>query len=517
MQVQSLAGLLEHQLEVRPTHSALVMDDVDLDWATLAARTRRLANGLHAIGVQPGDRVAYLDRNAIEYFEFVFATAALNSAAVVLNWRLTATELAYILGDAAPAAVVVRADMEDRLRRAVEESGTSVPILVVGAGEGRGDDYETWLGAQLDTPRPERPSPDDVVIQMYTSGTTGRPKGAQITNASFAALLRAAGQWRMDETSVNLAAMPLFHIGGGGWALSGMAYGARTVVVREPAPDRLIETMARESVTHAFLVPSVIQLLLEEPTDVELPALRFLAYGASPIPEPVLRRALERFGNVFCQLYGMTETTGAVVQLDPEEHVLTGPDARLLKAAGKAMPGVELRITDPSDGGRLDDGEVGEVWIRTASVMLGYWRLPDATDRVLHPDGWFRSGDLGYLEDGYLFICGRLGDMIISGGENIYPAEVVSVLMSHEAVVDAAVVGVPSERWGETPRAVVVRRAGHDVSAEVLLAHCREQLASYKCPTEFHFLDELPRNASGKLRRDLLAGPLAGAEPAGRG
>lgn len=507
MQITSLHGILARQLAERPDASAAVLGERDLDWSTLAERTRRLANGLADLGVEPGSRVALLDGNALEYFEFMFATASLRATAVVLNWRLTASELSFILGDAAPVVLVVRQRFLDAARRAVGAAGIDVRLLVLDAEEGE-PDYEDWLQAQSDRSRDVVVRPDDVVIQMYTSGTTGTPKGALLDNANVAALLRASGEWRMDASSVNLAAMPLFHIGGGGWALSGMAHGARTVLVADLDPARLLATIARHEVTHAFLVPAVIQMLLEEPDDVAVPSLGFLAYGASPISEAVLRRSIRRFDTGLCQLYGMTESTGAVVQLDPEDHATSGPKARLLRSAGRAMPDVELRIVAPDGDGEqpLPDGEVGEVWIRTPSIMRGYRRNPEATERALHPDGWFRSGDLGHLEDGYLFLSGRLNDMIISGGENVYPAELESTIMDHPAVLDVGVVGVPSPRWGETPRAVVVLREGVDASAADLQQHCREHLAGYKCPSEFLFVDELPRNESGKVRKDVLAG-----------
>jgi len=505
MQIDSLFEVLQHQVAEKPEEAAVVCDDVRHDWSAIWRRTIALANGLSEFGVAKGDRVVLLDRNSLEYFEFVFACAYLNAAAVVLNWRLTSAELSFIIGDAAPKVVIVRDDFYEVARDALERAEHDPGCLVLGEAPEGVREYATWIDQQPSQATVVPADPQAVVLQMYTSGTTGRPKGALITNANFAALVRASREWRMDGRSVNLAAMPLFHIGGGGWALAGMAHGARTVLVRDVEPRRLLATMEREGVTHAFLVPAVIQQMLDVPAVNDVSALRFLAYGASPISEAVLRRSIERFGSCLCQLYGMTETTGAVVQLDPEEHSLIEPEARLLRSAGKPMPEAEIRIVDPASTDLdVPAGSVGEVWIRSASVMKGYWRNPEATARAIDPDGWFRSGDLGYLEDGYLYLRGRLSHMIISGGENIYPAEVENALMEHPLVAEVAVVGVPSARWGESPKAFVVLRAGADLSAQELERFCRTLLAGYKIPREFVFMDVLPRSGSGKVERSHL-------------
>jgi len=514
METMSLYGILARNVDERPSSVAVAFGDLEYDWVTLQLRTDALARGMRSAGCGVGDRVALLDQNSLEYFEFVFGSAAIGATAVVLNWRLTARELAFILEDAEPELVIVRDALYERLAEALDHAGVHPRVLVIRerpTSPDDADDYQAWLGKQLahDSNGSEASEQleDAIVLQMYTSGTTGTPKGACITNANVVALLQASGEWRMDASSVNLAAMPLFHIGGGGWAIAGMAHGAVTVLMREIDPAELLETVSRRRITHAFLVPSVIQQLLEESDEIDVSSLRFLAYGASPIAEPVLRQSLKRFNSSLCQLYGMTETTGAVVQLDPEEHELEGPMSRLLRAAGKPMPGAEVRIIDPeSEGCEVPDGTVGEIWIRSRSVMLGYWRNPEATRRAITSDGWFRSGDMGYREDGYIFINGRMTDMIISGGENIYPAEVESVIMSHPSVGDCSVVGVPSKRWGETPRAVIVVRPGKEAEIEALRSHCRANLAGYKMPSEFVFVRALPRGESGKVRKELLVG-----------
>jgi len=318
--------------------------------------------------------------------------------------------------------------------------------------------------------------------------------------------------WELSEDGVNLVAMPLFHIGGGGWATAAMYEGATSVIVRDIDPAALVRVIPEHGITHAFLVPAVLQFMLMVPgvEEADFSSLRVMVYGASPISEKVLASAVETFGCRFWQAYGLTETTGAVVNLPPEDHDLSGSTQHRLRSCGRAGPGVELRIVDVATGEDVPTGEVGEIWVRSPQVMKGYWNLPEETAKVMAEGGWFRSGDAGYLDaDGYLYIHDRVKDMIVSGGENVYPAEVENVLMGHPAVADVAVIGVPDTRWGETPKAMIVRAATSDeadASEAELIAWCRERLAGYKCPTSVHWVEALPRNPSGKvLKKDLRA------------
>jgi long-chain acyl-CoA synthetase len=332
-----------------------------------------------------------------------------------------------------------------------------------------------------------------------------------LTNRNLFSLMDATGDiWGLDADSVNLVAMPLFHIGGGGWATAGMYFGCTSVIFRELDPAALIRTIEQQRITHAFLVPAVLQFMLMVPgvEDADYSSLEVFVYGASPISEEVLARCVKMFEPCrFWQAYGLTETTGAVVNLPPEDHDPDGPHRHRLRSCGLPGPGVELRIVAP-DGTELGPGEVGEIWIRSAQNMKGYWHLPEETAKALTEDGWFRSGDAGYLdEDGYLYIHDRVKDMIVSGGENVYPAEVENALMKHDAVADVAVIGVPHEKWGETPKAIVVAApdaTADDATAAEIIAFARTQLAGFKCPTSLEWTDALPRNPSGKiLKKDL--------------
>jgi long-chain acyl-CoA synthetase len=328
-----------------------------------------------------------------------------------------------------------------------------------------------------------------------------------LTNLGMSYTRRLGEAWGMDEESVNLVAMPLFHIGGCGYGTSTMLVGGHTVLMRDTDPSRIVEHIERHRVTNAFFVPTVLQSILAVPgiEMADLTSLRLLMYGASPIGEVLLRRALEILHCGFIQAYGMTETSGTIVTLEPNEHSLDGAHAERLRSCGRPLPFAEVRITDPATLQECGSGTVGEIWVRSEMVMQGYWRQPKAAAQAITADGWLRTGDAAYRDpDGFIYLYDRYKDMIISGGENIYPAEVENALLFHPAVSEVAVIGVPHERWGETPRAIVVTRPGESASPEDLIAFVRTRLARYKCPTSVIFAESLPRNASGKLLKTEL-------------
>ena len=298
---------------------------------------------------------------------------------------------------------------------------------------------------------------------MYTSGTTGLPKGVLTTQRNLAAAYLSADVWSFDSRSISLTPLPMFHIGGIGWAYLGLVNGATTILVSEFDAAEVIDLLEHERVTNAVFVPTILQMLAAVPGAAErdYSSLRSIAYGASPITTPVLRAALRTFRCPLFGVYGLTETTGGVVQLRPEDHDADGARQHLLRSAGRPLPWVEMRIVDPVSGRECAPGEVGEVWLRAPNVMAGYYNRAAETAAALTPDGWLRTGDGGYRdEDGYLFLTDRIKDMIVSGGENIYPVEVEEVLSQHPGVGDVAVIGVPDERWGETVMALVVLAPG---------------------------------------------------------
>jgi acyl-CoA synthetase (AMP-forming)/AMP-acid ligase II len=475
-------------------------------WAGFLDRVRRNAAGQLAAGLRPGDRVAYLDKNDPACLETTLACALAGTANAVVNFRLAPEEVAYVINDAKARVVFVGTELLPVLREIRDRLTTVARIVVVG---GEQDEYEDWLGSFEPYEGGRERDPEACFLQLYTSGTTGFPKGAMLTNRGLAAHARSvAGTTDVGRDSVAMVAMPLFHVGGSSWGLLALYHGARIVVVRDIEPVALLDELVAQKVTHTFFVPAVFGFLLRVPDVAERDYghVRAFVYGASPMPLPLLRRSLAAFPTEFHQVYGMTEAAGAVTTLGAAEHRDPARE-HLLTSAGKPVPGVELVIADPVTGEPLPRGELGEVWVRTEQVMSGYWDRPEATEAALTGDGWLRTGDAGYVDpEGYLFVADRIKDMIISGGENVYPAEVERVLAEHPSVGEVAVVGVPDETWGEVGEAVVVPAPGATVDADALLAYAREHLAAFKCPRSVRVVDTLPRNATGKvLKRELRA------------
>ncbi len=501
MGITTLADVVRVHGRDRPDAPALIVGDHTITFGELDQRSSRVAQALAAAGVGSGDRVAFVERNGAEFFDVVFGLAKLGAVAVPVNWRLAAPEMRQIIDDAGAALVIVGADFVGHLE-AVED-GLEAGVVAIG-GHDRWPSFDSWVAGHPARDPGVVTGPDDLVFLMYTSGTTGAPKGVMLSNANYRCKCAGvAGPWRMDADAVTLAVMPLFHMAGSGWALAGLWHGGAVVVLRDVDPAAILDSVARHGVTNLLLVPAVIASLLErdDPAHTDFADLRIVVYGASPISDDVLLRGIDRFGSVFAQVYGMTETTGSVTQLDGADHV-----THLLRSCGKPYPWVQLRIVGP-DGTDVAPGDVGEVWTRSAQNMLGYWNNPDATAATLRPDGWLRTGDAGYLDDGYLYLHDRLKDMIVSGGENVYPAEVENVLMTHPGVADAAVIGVPDQRWGEAVKAVIVASPGAELSAEDVIAYARTRLGGFKLPKSVDFVASLPRNPSGKLLKRAIREP----------
>lgn len=497
----TFAQILRQHAADTPRAPALTYAGVTWSFAELDALSSRSAQALRAAGVAAGDRVALLTKNQAECYELMFACNKIGAILVGLNWRLAPLEITAIVADARPSIIVVGEGEQALLDANARATPGLHQLLVLGV------EFDAWRAAAPATDPGHVGAPDDVCMLLYTSGTTGLPKGVMLTNRGMSYTRRLADFWGMTRESVNLVAMPMFHIGGSGYGSSTMLAGGHTVLMREVNAAVAVELIAKHRVTHTFFVPTVVQSLLDVPgvAQADLSSMQLLMYGAAPMGDVLLRRALEVLRCRFIQAYGMTETSGTVVDLLPEDHEPDGPRADLLRSVGRALPWVELRVIDPNT---LDDafiGAVGEIWIRSEMVMKGYWNQLQATRDAVTQEGWLRTGDAAYLDaQGYIYLFDRFKDMIISGGENIYPAEVENAINAHPAVQEVAVIGVSHPRWGETPMAIVVVRRGQQLQAQELITFTRGRLAHYKCPTSVVFADTLPRNASGKLlKREL--------------
>lgn len=510
-----LADIPRQQASRRAGAIAMVFRERTTTFGDLDRRSSRVANGLIALGQPPQQRVGYFGKNSDRYFEVMLGALKANTAIVGVNWRLAAPEISYVLNDA--GCEVLFADAE--FAPLIEKIGMECPRLrhrIVVEGERDGwSSYPAWRDTQSDDDPCLPIAPEDDAIQLYTSGTTGHPKGVQLTNANYLAFFRAAQEARWGDFAAgeaNLVVMPNFHVAGTNMGIATLAQGATAIIQREVDPAEILQLIAHHRIKSAFLVPAVIGMLVQHPKigEADISSLRSIFYGASPIAEALLAQAQTVFtGCGFTQLYGLTETVGAATALQPADHVA---EKGLLRSCGKPYPGIEVKTVDGS-GRATKAGEVGEIVIRGGVVMKGYWNKSEATAAAVR-NGWFYTGDAGYFDaDGYLYIHDRIKDMIVSGAENIYPAEVENALFGHPAVADVAVIGVPDEKWGEAVKAIIVLRPGEATTAADVIAFARTRIAGYKVPKSVDFVAALPRNPSGKvLRRELREPYWAGKE-----
>ena len=507
--VETLSDLVRFQARALGEKTAFAFEGRETSYARFDARANQVANGLIAEGVGPQSRVAFLDKNSDLFYEVVFGCARANAVSVGINWRLAPPEVAYIINDAAADVLFVGPDFFPLVDAILDSLTTVRRIIAMAPGHADWSDFLTWRDCQSETDPDVPTHRDDVCIQMYTSGTTGHPKGVQLPNRAFFDLRRVPGaegiewnQWSGDD--VSLVAMPSFHIGGAGWGIQGFVAGAKAIVVSEFDPGEVLSLIEGEGVSKLFMVPAAMRLCLQHPKarETDYSSIRYMLYGASPIPLDLLREAIEVFQCGFVQLYGMTETTGSATYLPPEDHDLSGASERM-KSAGKPLPGVRVKIVD-EQGASLPPHTVGEICLASDGNMTGYWNLPEATSKTL-VDGFVHTGDAGYLDgDGYVYVHDRVKDMIVSGAENVYPAEVESAIFGHPAIADVAVIGVPDARWGEAVKAVVVLKPDGVATEDEIIAFARERIAGFKCPKSIDFIAELPRNPSGKiLKREL--------------
>ena len=502
-------AFIRHWAADRPGRPAMV-GERRLDFAGLDAATHRVASALQAAGLKPGDRIAWLGKNAVLYFTLLFGAARIGVVMAPVGWRLAKPERHYIIHDTESKLLFAGEGFADEARALAPELPHVQRVFSA-------DEAWAWIDAA--TPGAFSPSgPEDAILQLYTSGTTGHPKGVELCNRNLFGLRRKAQEAQLpwafwDDDEVVMVAMPNAHIGGTGLGFMALAGGVCGCVMAEFTPDGVFDAITNEGVTRFFAVPAALQMLVNHPrcAQTDFRRLKYIFYGAAPIPLALLKQCVQAFGCQFAQAYGMTETTGTVVMLPPEDHDPNGSPR--MRAAGKPVPGVEVKIVG-FDGQEVPRGEVGEIVTRSSNNMLRYWKQPEATARTLTADGWVHTGDAGYMDaDGYIFIHDRVKDMIISGGENVYPAEVENAIYGHPDVADVAVIGVPDDTWGEAVKAVCVPRPGRTVDPASVIAWARERIAGFKVPKSVDVIPELPRNPTGKILRRALRAPYwAGRE-----
>lgn len=508
-QAATLDQLADFWATERPDHVAYRFEGRDTTFAGVRDTMEALARALVAAGLGKGQRIAWVGKNSDQYFILLFAAGRVGATVVPVGWRLAEAEMRYIIDDAEAGAIVATPDYLDMAKRLATDID-KVDTVWVSEGDADVPNLQAVAEAAKDDASPPTATSTDALVQLYTSGTTGHPKGVVLTHGNFLDLARDPDiqtpdwdHWTPEESG--LLPMPVGHIAGTGYGLIPFNSGSACTITAEFDPGEILDLIDAHKVTRFFLVPAALQFLIGHPKakDTDTSKVSQVGYGASPIPLDLLRACMKAFPNAgFVQSYGMTETTGAVVVLEPEDHDPEGNER--MRSAGRALPGCEAMVVD-EEFNEVPLGEVGEIVIRSPKNMAHYWKLPDKTAETVNQDGWLRTGDAGYMDaDGYVFIHDRMKDMIISGGENVYPAEVENAIYSHPKVADVAVIGVPDEKWGEAVKAVIVRKPGEELAEDELIGWTREKIAAYKCPKSVDFIDMLPRNASGKiLRKDL--------------
>ena len=502
-----LGDVIERNARYFSGKTAVVFEGRRVTFAEFAARARRFANVLASGGLRRQARFAMLAQNCLEYFEAVGAAELTGFIAVTLNWRLSPRELAQIVANLTPTVLVFEAQFSAQAESLRRQGGSIERFIVIGAATDWAESYEEVLAAASDAPPPLRPEAEDGVYLIYTSGTTGRPKGVLLSHrAILSAAIGISWESGVRPSDRMLIVMPLFHIGAKINQLANMVLGTTIVLHRAFDPTAVLRSIEEEAITSAHFAPIMVRSLLDCPelTRCRTASLRSIQYASAPMSVALLREAMAAFGPIFSQVYGMTEcVVGTILHAHEHRPDGTPAEARRLASAGQPFFDHAIRVVRP-DGSDCAAEEIGDILIRGPSLMAGYWNNSAATVETLR-DGWMHTGDVGFFNsEAFLFIVDRKKDMIVSGGENIYSREVEEALLTHPAVLQAAVIGVPDPPWGESVKACIVLRAASSASAEELIEHCRGLIASYKKPRSVDFVDELPRLFNGKVDKKQL-------------
>jgi len=506
-QLVSLEQMIRAHGRDRPDAPMADYDGDRVTYGEMDARSNRIAQAMAAEGIGPDDRIAIIDKNGLALFETLFAARKLGAVQIAVNWRLSPEEMAYVLADSGARLVFVSEQFTPGLAEQCASHGVDARLIVL---DGAQAEYRPWYEAHPAQDTDYQSGPDDVALQLYTSGTTGRPKGAMLINRGIFAFYKAAGDiMGRDPDFRHLNCLPLFHVGGINWSLQAMAYGSQVIGFREFDAETIIRAIPGTQATQLMTVPAVVQMLLETPLvrETDFSSLKGIVYGGSTFPAPVLKDAVKTFGCGMYGMYGSTELSFGNTLLGPDEHDFERfPDN--LTSCGRVFPGSRIKIVDPASCAELGEGQAGEIWVHSPQRAAGYWNRPDASAEVFLDDGWYRTGDIGTIRGGHLHLTDRLNDMIISGGENVYPAEVERVMNEHPQVLESAAFGIPDEKWGETVAVAVRTTEDSTVAEDELISYARALIAKYKVPRKILFLDEFPRTASGKVQRNVLKKPF---------
>ena len=503
---------LHRALQQHPDRVATRFSGRERTYREHGDRVARLAGALLGLGLEPGDRVAMLALNSDRYLEYQMAVVWAGGVLNPINIRWSAAEIIHALNDSASTILLV----DEAFRASVEAlrsvADTVQEVIYCGDGEVPAGmlGYESLIAAATPAPDAGR-SGNDLAGIFYTGGTTGFPKGVMLSHANLwveGLSLVACG---LIRSGIYLHAAPMFHIADYSNSVAHSLVGNTHSIIPAFTPAAVLQAIEHDRVTSVLLVPTMLQMLVDHPAmqqPMDLSSVRTIGYGASPISESTLIRVMAAFPGVeFVQGYGMTEVSASATTLGPECHTEEGRKRGKLRSAGRALPSVEVKIVDPEDH-EVPRGTVGEVLVRGPTVMLGYWNQPAESEAALR-GGWMHTGDGAYMdEEGFIYVVDRLKDMIVSGGENVYCAEVEAAVSQHPAVAACAVIGIPSDRWGEVPHAVVVLKPGQSVTEEDLIGHCRTLIAGFKCPRSVAFVDALPLSGAGKVLKTRLREPF---------
>jgi acyl-CoA synthetase (AMP-forming)/AMP-acid ligase II len=504
-----VGDIITRQARINAKKIGLIDGNTSLTYKEINERVNRLSNALISLGLKKGEKVAFMANNCHEFAETFFAAAKAGLIIVPVNARFNGPEVTYTLNHSESNAFIYHSEFDEIAKKAKPNLATVRHFIKIGEAEDDISSYEVLIGSSS-RDEPKVPlTMDDLVMIMYTSGATGQAKGVVSAQRNLLAMVNSMTfEVRVVPEDRNLLVMPMFHAGGL-WPLMTHFYrGATTIILSRFDEDKVLEMIEKEKITFLNLVPTTLRRLCLRPDlkKYDLRSLRFIMYAGAAIPLHQLKEAMRIFGpHLFNTGLGATEAScGGMLNIDVGEHAmaLDGPLAGKLGSVGRDSMGIEVKIVD-ENGNEVPQGKVGEIVARGDHIALGYWKMPEETAKTFK-NGWLHTGDLGYRdEDAYVFIVGRGKDIIISGGENISSLEVEDIITQHPAVAEAAVIGVPDEVWGEAVKAVVALKPSYqgDITEREIISYCKERLAGYKCPKSVDFVEELPKNPAGKVRK----------------